>query len=71
MPSTGGLSTTPTTASLTILKAVTAPRPCPRYLIGADAKLSAFLKRTLPDRWMDALSFRLIGLPRRVRFEEG
>jgi hypothetical protein len=35
-------------------------------LVGTDAKLSAFLKRNLPDRWMDAIIFRLVGLPRRV-----
>jgi hypothetical protein len=45
---------------------VTAPRPRTRYLIGTDAKLSAFLKRNLPDRWMDAIIFRMFGLPRRV-----
>jgi hypothetical protein len=50
---------------------VTAPRPRTRYLIGTDAKLSAFLKRNLPDRWMDAIIFRLIGLPRRVKHQEG
>ena len=64
-------STSPAKASLTILKAVTAPRPRTRYLIGTDAKLVAFLKRNLPDRWMDALTFRMVGLPRRVKHEEG
>jgi hypothetical protein len=57
-------STSPAKASLTILRAVTAPRPRTRYLIGMDAKLSAFLKRNLPDRWMDAIIFQLVGLPR-------
>ena len=52
-------STSPAKASLTILRAVTAPRP------GTDAKLSAFLKRNLPDRWMDAIIFWMFGLPRR------
>ena len=64
-------STSPAKASLTILRAVTAPRPQTRYLIGTDAKLSAFLKRNLPDRWMDAIIFRLVGLPRRVTHREG
>jgi hypothetical protein len=36
--------------------AVTAPRPRTRYLVGTDAMLSAFLKRNLPDRWMDIRS---------------
>jgi NAD(P)-dependent dehydrogenase (short-subunit alcohol dehydrogenase family) len=61
-----GLSTSPEKASLTILRAVTAARPRTRYLIGMDAKLLAFLKRTLPDRWMDSITFRMMGLPRRV-----
>ena len=59
-------STSPAKAALTILRAVMAPRPRTRYLIGTDAKLLAFLKRNLPDRWMDAITFRLAGLPRRV-----
>jgi hypothetical protein len=63
-------STSPAKASLTILRAVTARRPRTRYLIGADAKLSAFLKRNLPDRWMDAIIFRLVGLPRRVKHQD-
>jgi NAD(P)-dependent dehydrogenase (short-subunit alcohol dehydrogenase family) len=61
----------PVKASLTILRAVGAPRPRTRYLIGATAKLSAFMKHNLPDRWMDAITFRLMGLPRRVKLQEG
>ncbi|MBY0511532.1 MAG: SDR family NAD(P)-dependent oxidoreductase [Rhodospirillaceae bacterium] len=61
-----GLSTSPAKASLTILRAVASPRPRARYLIGTDAKVLAFLKRNLPDRWMDAITFRMMGLPRRV-----
>ena len=64
-------STSPEKASLTILRAVTAPSPRTRYLIGTDAKLGAFLKRNLPDRWMDALTFCLVGLPRWVKHQEG
>ena len=64
-------STSPAKASLTILRAVAAPRPRTRYLIGTDAKLSAFLKRNLLDRWMDAIISRLMGLPRRVKHQEG
>jgi NAD(P)-dependent dehydrogenase (short-subunit alcohol dehydrogenase family) len=63
-------STSPEKASQTILRAVTAARPRTRYLIGTDAKLFAFLKRNVPDRWMDAITFRLIGLPRRVKNQE-
>ena len=64
-------STSPAKASLTILRAVRAPRPRTRYLIGTDAKLSAFLKRNLPDRWMDAIIFWMFGLPLRVKHQEG
>ena len=64
-------STSPAKASLTILRTVTAPRPRTRYMIGTDAKLSAFLKRNLPDRWMDAIIFWMFGLPRRVKHLEG
>jgi NAD(P)-dependent dehydrogenase (short-subunit alcohol dehydrogenase family) len=64
-------SISPAKASLTILRAVTEPRPLTRYLIGTAAKLSAFLKRSLPDRWMDAITFRLMVLPRRVKHQEG
>jgi NAD(P)-dependent dehydrogenase (short-subunit alcohol dehydrogenase family) len=63
-------SISPAKASLTILRAVTAPRPRARYLIGMAAKLSAFLKHHLPDRWMDAIIFRMFGLPRRVKHRE-
>ncbi len=41
------------------------------YLIGTDAKLSAILKRNLPDRWMDAIIFWMFGLPRRVKHQDG
>jgi hypothetical protein len=64
-------SISPAKASLTILRAVMAPRPRTRYLIGTDAKLSKFLKRNLPDRWMDAIIFRMFGLPRRVKHQVG
>jgi NAD(P)-dependent dehydrogenase (short-subunit alcohol dehydrogenase family) len=64
-------STSPAKASLTILRAVMASRPKTRYLIGMDAKLCAFLKHNLPDRWMDAIIFRMFGLPRQVKHQEG
>lgn len=60
-------SISPEKASLTIIKAVTAPRPRTRYLIGGSAKVGAFLKRNLPDRWMDAVTFQMMGLPRRTK----
>jgi NAD(P)-dependent dehydrogenase (short-subunit alcohol dehydrogenase family) len=45
--------------------ALTAPRPRTRYRVGLDAKLVRLLTRVLPDRAMDALVARLVGLPGR------
>jgi NAD(P)-dependent dehydrogenase (short-subunit alcohol dehydrogenase family) len=42
--------------------ALLAPRPRTRYLVGADARVIAFLSRTLPTRWRDALVVRGLGL---------
>jgi NAD(P)-dependent dehydrogenase (short-subunit alcohol dehydrogenase family) len=64
-------SISPEKASLTILRAVTAPRPRAHYLIGAAANVAAFMKRNLPDRWMDAITFRMMGLPRQVKSHKG
>jgi NAD(P)-dependent dehydrogenase (short-subunit alcohol dehydrogenase family) len=44
--------------------ALTASRPRTRYRVGPDAKLVRFLTRVLPDRAMDALVARLLGLRR-------
>jgi hypothetical protein len=38
-----------------IEKALSAPRPRPRYRAGLDSKIVCFLVWLLPDRWMDAL----------------
>jgi hypothetical protein len=40
-------------------------------LIGAAANVAAFMKRNLPDRWMDAITFRMMGLPRQVESHKG
>jgi NAD(P)-dependent dehydrogenase (short-subunit alcohol dehydrogenase family) len=64
-------SISPEKASLTILRAVTATRPRAHYLIGAAANVAAFMKRNLPDRWMDAITFRMMGLPRQVKSQQG
>jgi NAD(P)-dependent dehydrogenase (short-subunit alcohol dehydrogenase family) len=64
-------SISPEKASLTILRAVTVPRPRAHYLIGAAANVAAFMKRNLPDRWMDAITFRMMGLPRQVKSQKG
>src|SRR5580693_9362395 len=63
-------SISPEKASLTILRAVTAPRPRAHYLIGAAANVAAFMKRNLLDRWVDAITFRMMGLPRQVKSQK-
>jgi NAD(P)-dependent dehydrogenase (short-subunit alcohol dehydrogenase family) len=45
--------------------ALFATRPRTRYLVGRGVRLRAFLKRVLPDRLLDRLVFRHIGLPER------
>lgn len=45
--------------------ALTAGRPRTRYLVGADAKMQALIRR-VPDRTRDALVARTIGLPRKA-----
>lgn len=45
-----------------ILQALTAGRPSTRYLVGTDAKVQAALKWLLPDRWMDGLMAKAMGL---------
>jgi short-subunit dehydrogenase len=42
--------------------ALTARRPRTRYRVGMDAKLIRLLTRLLPDRMMDALVLRMIGI---------
>jgi NAD(P)-dependent dehydrogenase (short-subunit alcohol dehydrogenase family) len=42
-------------AAAVIVKALTSPRPRPRYVIGREAKLQSALGRLLPDRAMDGL----------------
>jgi len=64
-------SISPEKASLTILRAVTASRPRAHYLIGAAANVAAFMTRNLPDRWVDAITFRMMGLPRQVKSQKG
>ncbi len=49
----------------TVERALTAKRPKTRYVVGADAKVQALLKRIAPDRVLDALIRRQAGLPRR------
>jgi NAD(P)-dependent dehydrogenase (short-subunit alcohol dehydrogenase family) len=48
-----------------VVRALTAPRPRTRYMVGADAKIQAALAAVLPDRTRDALFGRLSGLRRK------
>jgi NAD(P)-dependent dehydrogenase (short-subunit alcohol dehydrogenase family) len=43
--------------------ALTAAKPRIRYRVGKDARLLTTLAKILPDRLLDALRFRLLGLP--------
>ncbi|RMF00930.1 MAG: SDR family oxidoreductase [Chloroflexi bacterium] len=45
----------PEKVAQTVARALTAKRPKTRYIVGADAKIAAVLKKLLPDRWLDAL----------------
>lgn len=60
----GGVA--PLEVAKAIARALTAKRPRTRYRVGADARISWWLARFLPDRALDALLIRLSGLPRRL-----
>jgi NAD(P)-dependent dehydrogenase (short-subunit alcohol dehydrogenase family) len=52
-------------AAAVILKAVTAPRPKPRYKVGSQARLAPVARRILGDRGWDAFMRRLVPFPAR------
>jgi len=54
-----------------VLRALTVARPRTRYRIGRDAWGLWALSRLLPDRWLDAVLARLMGLRRRGRASGG
>lgn len=56
----------PDAVAAVVERALTAPRPRPRYLVGADARTTVTLSRLLPSRIMDAVMTRAIGLPRQA-----
>ena len=56
----GGLP--PERVAAVVKRALTARRPRTRYLVGADAKLSARMRRLLPDRAWDVVLARRMGL---------
>jgi NAD(P)-dependent dehydrogenase (short-subunit alcohol dehydrogenase family) len=54
----------PEVVAAVVLRALTDPRPRPRYAVGKDAALMTVLPRLLPERLLDTLRLRLFGLPR-------
>lgn len=54
----------PEAVAKAVAHAIRAPRPKTRYVVGRDARVSALLRRFLPDRWLDALVRRELGVPR-------
>jgi NAD(P)-dependent dehydrogenase (short-subunit alcohol dehydrogenase family) len=54
----------PEAVARVVERALTKPRPRPRYLVGLDAKAQALMTRFLPDRLRDAIMLRIIGYPR-------
>ena len=47
-------------------KALTAGRPRPRYLVGADARAQVALRAALPTRALDSALTKMMGLPRKA-----
>jgi NAD(P)-dependent dehydrogenase (short-subunit alcohol dehydrogenase family) len=45
-----------------VATALTTPRPRTRYVVGRDARLRAAVARRVPDRVLDGLIFRALGL---------
>jgi NAD(P)-dependent dehydrogenase (short-subunit alcohol dehydrogenase family) len=52
----------PAMVARAVVHALAARRPKTRYLVGRDARIEAILRRWLPDRWLDRLVLRQIGL---------
>jgi NAD(P)-dependent dehydrogenase (short-subunit alcohol dehydrogenase family) len=53
----------PDVVALAVLHALTASRPRIRYRVGKHAQLLGTLPRILPDRALDAIRMRMLGLP--------
>ena len=54
----------PASVATVVAKALSASRPRPRYLVGADARLLVAADRLIPTRAKDVLGRRLLGLRR-------
>lgn len=52
----------PEVVAAAVKDALTSRHPKIRYVVGKDAKTLAILPRLLPDRWLDALRVRMLGL---------
>jgi NAD(P)-dependent dehydrogenase (short-subunit alcohol dehydrogenase family) len=55
-------ATPPERVAVVVERALTASRPRTRYLVGGDAKAVARVARVLPDRVVDALQARFLGI---------
>ena len=55
-------ATPPERVAEAVERALTASRPRTRYLVGTDAKVVARLARVLPDRAVDAVQARFLGI---------
>jgi NAD(P)-dependent dehydrogenase (short-subunit alcohol dehydrogenase family) len=55
----------PDAVAKVVERALTASRPRTRYVVGADAKMQALVRR-VPDRARDAMIARTIGVPKKV-----
>jgi len=56
----------PEVVARSVLHALTAANPRPRYVVGKHARLLTTLARVLPDRELDAVRSRIFGLPAAV-----
>ena len=53
----------PTAVAKAVAHALTAKKPRTRYLVGRDARIQAALVKVVPDRMLDLLIVRQLGLP--------
>ena len=58
----GKRASSPEKVAEAIQRALTAPKPKPRYPVGMDAKLGLKLARFLPDRARDSLNGGLVDM---------
>jgi NAD(P)-dependent dehydrogenase (short-subunit alcohol dehydrogenase family) len=54
----------PDAVARTVERALTDPRPRPRYLVGKDSSTLATLARFMPTRFLDVVRLRILGLPK-------